>query len=73
MNIADIDVHINHREEGDAWRCREAKVDNGNAGETIVDAKVAFGPINGKEGRGNQKRRDAPRPIIFEGDTRRRF
>jgi len=31
---------------GKAWRCREAKVDNRNAWETL-DAEVAFGPIDG--------------------------
>jgi len=55
---------------GKAWRCREAKVDNRNAWETL-DAEVAFGPIDGimvLEGRGGQRKREGGINADEEGD-----
>ena len=50
VNIADMEARTGCRYRmGKAWRCREAKVDNGNAWEAL-DAEVTFGPIDGTGG-----------------------
>lgn len=65
VNITDIEVHSESAIGiGRESLAMEAKVDNGNAGETIVDPRSPLGLLMAKEGRGRQPRKvNASRPF----------